>query len=390
VDSLTTARGGRLDEVSALLVDVCRQGGTPRRLSPGAEAELVAAARFHRVAPLVHAAHRDVAPHVADLFQADRLRAITGHLQACAALQRLGEVLGDTPWVTFKGAVFSEHAHPVPGIRSYNDVDVLVDPASLREVSRRLLAAGWRVVDYQDMLRNQSVPGEMHWASPSGALMDLHWSMVNMASRRRLFDVPTAELLQRRVPVRLGTESAWTLAPSDALVHACLHAGLAGANKLVYLVDVDRLSRSAVDWDEVASRSREWRAQAQVALVLERAHRVLGTPVPPDFASRARVSRSVRRLGVLADHVAPVARGRSNAGVGKFVARAARASGTATAGAFGRHASRGLLDRARGPRKERAGRLDADQASLEVYLAAVESVTASSQAPSSGRVTAGS
>lgn len=379
--SVTAARGGRLDEVSALLVDVCRHSGTPRPLSPGSEAELVAAARFHRVAPLVHVAHRDTAPHVADLFRVDRLQAMTGHLQACAALQQLGDVLGDISWVTFKGAVFSEHAHPVPGIRTYNDVDVLVDPTSLREVSRLLLAAGWHVVDYQDMLRNQSVPGEMHWASPSGVLLDLHWSMVNMASRRRRFDVPTADLLRRRVRIQLGGDSVWTLAPSDALVHACLHAGLSGANKLVHLVDVDRLSRSAVDWDEVASRSCEWRAQAQVALVLERAHRVLGTPVPPDFAVRADVSRSVRRLGLLADQVAPVARSRTNAGLGKFVARAARASGTATAGAFGRNASRGLLDRARGPRKERAERLNADEASLEVYLDAVESAAASSRGP---------
>lgn len=369
-------RSAVLDEVSALLVDVCRQSGTPPRPSRGAEAELVEAARFHRVAPLVHVAYRDAAPDVAALVHLDRIRAITGHLQACAVLQQLGEVLGDTPWVTFKGAVFSEHAHPVPGIRSYNDVDVLVDPSSLREVSRLLRAAGWRVADYQDMLRNRSVPGEMHWVSPSGVLLDLHWSMVNMASRRRLFDVPTADLLQRRVRVELGAESVWTLCPTDALVHACLHAALSGANKLVHLLDVDRLSRSIADWDAVVARSREWGAQAQVAIVLERTHRVLGTPVPPDFAVRAAVPRSVRRLGAVADRVAPVARGRTNAGFGKFVARAARTSGPATAGAVRRNASRGLLDRA-APRPERGERLAADQASLEVYLDAVESVTAS-------------
>lgn len=364
----------RLDEVSALLVDVCRSGSAPRPLRAGAERELVAAARFHRVAPLVHVAHREVAPHVAELFVADRLRAITVHLRACAALQELGALLGDTPWATFKGPVLSEHAHPVPGIRTYNDVDVLVDPSSLRHVSRLLLDAGWRVADYRDMLRNPTVPGETNWQSPSGVFFDVHWSLLNSAARRQQHDVPSDEVLRRRVPVRLGPDRVWALDPVDALVHVCLHAALSGANKLVYLVDVDRLSRAGVEWHAVAARAREWRAEAQVDLVLGRARRVLGTPVPEDFGSRAGVPGSVRRMVAVTDRLAPVPRGRSNAGLGKMAARAVRPSGTATAGAFVASSTRFLAGKARRPdvATERPG---PDDASLEVYLRGVESAT---------------
>lgn len=358
--------------VSRALVGACRLGGTAIRVGPSARPELVTAARFHRVAPLVQLAYRETAPQLADLLQGDRLRAIAVHLQACGALHQLGAVLADLEWVTFKGPVFSELAHPAPGLRTYNDVDVLVAHSSLREATRRLLAADWRVADYQDMLRNQDVPGEMHWVSPGGVLIDLHWSMINMASRRRLFEVPTAELLQRRMPVTLGARDVWTLDPVDSLLHGCLHAALAGANKLLYLVDVDQLSRCITDWDAVATRAREWGAQAQVALVLGRARRVLGTSLPRDLDLRLQVPRSLRVLLAVTDWAAPVPEGRENAGLAKFVARATRPQSWATVRALGRNAMLGIKTRSRGAPESTGRRMQADVASLEVYLAGVE------------------
>lgn len=371
--SISTAPTSRTSgDVSSVLVEVCRQSGHCSPVPSGAGAELVAAARFHRVAPLVHKAYRDAAPDVAELLRPDQLRAVAVHLQACATLRQLSTVLGGLGWVTFKGPVFSEHAHPVPGLRSYNDVDVLVAPSNLRGVTELLWAADWRLADYRDMLRNPAVPGEMHWISPQGALVDLHWSMINMASRRRLFDIETSELLRRRVSVPLGSDAVWTLDPTDALVHACLHAAGAGANKLIYLLDVDCLSRGVIDWDAVSARSQEWRAQAQVALVLGRARRVLGAPVPADFGHHAQVSRLVRGLCALTDRITPVARGRVDEGLSRFVARAVQPTGRATTRAVGRNAGRWLIGRTKKPRAAGDDRLGADWDSLEIYLQAVE------------------
>ncbi|WP_460691325.1 nucleotidyltransferase family protein [Nocardioides flavus (ex Wang et al. 2016)] len=335
--------------------------------------ELVDAARFHRIAPLVHVAYRDSAGALAEASRADRVRAITMHVSACDALGEVSTLLADLDWVTFKGPVYSERAHPVPGLRSYNDVDVLLDPFQLRDAAHMLLGAGWRVADYQDMLRNEAVPGEMHWVTPAGVLVDLHWSMVNMASRRRLFAIHTAELLQRRVRVELGSDVVWTLDPVDALVHACVHASLAGANRLIYLIDVERLSLDVVDWNEVVSRAVAWRAQSQVALVLGRSHRVLGAPVPRDLDHRLGLSRMLQSLMAVTDRVAPVETSRRNVGLNKFVARAVRPSGPATAATVALNASRLLRQVTAGGSEPKTGRVRADRACLDAYLAAVES-----------------
>ena len=358
-------------EISNALVQACAGPGRSQELGVTATGipDLVAAARFHRIAPLVHAAFKDTGPDGLRVLQADRFRAVATHLQACAALDELAVLLDDVEWVTFKGPVFSESAHPVGGIRTYNDVDVLVASTSLREVCRRLRDAGWQLVD---MLRSDPPPGEMHWVSPAGVLVDLHWSMINMHSRRRLFDVPTPALLARRVRARTQSGSAWwTLDPADSLVHACLHASLSGANKLVYLVDVDRLTRDVSDWDEVVARARAWRATSQVALVLGRASRVLGTSFPEGLERRLGVPPSLRALMALTDRLAPVQDGRHGEGLPKFVARAARPGAGGTLLACVRHAARGLSERVM-PRPAPKERRPADAASLDVFLGSVE------------------
>lgn len=363
-------RSGR--QVSRALVDACVGSGTVA-LSSLEIPELIDAARFHRIAPLLLSTFRHTEDPGLQPLQMDRLRAVATHLQACAALDELARLLHDVEWVTFKGPVLSERAHPVPGLRTYNDVDVLVGPTSLREVCRRLGAAGWHLVDFEDMLTSADPPGEMHWVSPGGALVDLHWSMINMHSRRRLFDVPTPALLARRVPAGPGLEEQWwTLEPIDSLLHVCLHAALAGASKLVYLVDADRLSRAITDWDEVAARAVRWGVQSQVALVLGRARRVLGTPLPAGLETQLGVALPVRVLMSLTDRVTPVPDVRRSAGWARFCARAVGPTTRATTLAAARHAFRGLKERVAPRSRVGTERLLADEGSLEIFLAKVE------------------
>ncbi len=358
--------------VSRALVDVCTGVVRPPALDPVATELLVEAARFHRVAPLaLSVLGRSARPGLAAL-EADRLRAMATHLQACGAIEQLSRELAGLAWAILKGPVFSEVAHPVPGLRSYNDVDVLVAPESLREVCRRLHLAGWLLVDHKDMLAAKDPPGEMHWVSPPGALVDLHWSITNMPSRRRLFEVPTAELLERRVPVALGPTTVWTLDPCDTFVHACLHAAQSGANKLVYLVDVDGLSRHVSDWDEVVTRARQWRATSQVCLVTRRARRVLHTELPVDLDARLGVPWPVRGLLALTDRMAPVPDVRQRTGAARLVARAVRTSTTETVRVLSRSAASAALARVRRVPRGPAHRQRSDEASLEHFLTAVE------------------
>jgi hypothetical protein len=328
------------------------------------------AVRHHRIAPLAHVVLRDVSPDVAVRLRADRDAAISMHLRTCSVLDRLALLLPDVPWATFKGPVLSELAHPVPGLRSYRDLDLLVPPRALREVASRFAEAGWTVADRAETLTLPEVRGEMHWRTPAGVMIDLHWSMFNMAAERRRLPVSTDHLLARRRATRLGLTSAPVLDPVDAFVHVCLHAAMSGADRMLMLLDVDQLCRQALDWDALVERARQWRAASAVGLVLRRTRSVLGTPVPPDIDRRLGTSRAFASVSRLVDRLDDVPGIGQDASLARLVSRSARPGTAATFGALGVKSVRaawGLLPRAGTPD---AG-TPADRRALEAYLRAV-------------------
>ena len=172
----------------------------------------------------------------------------------------------------------------------------------------------------------------------------------------------------------IGPVEARTLDTTDTLVHLCHHAALSGAVRLVHLLDVDQAARRIQDWDLVARRARSWGAGAQVGLVLARARRVLGTPVPQDLDRRLGLSRAFGTLVSAVDLAWPTPAVRAEASWPRLVARAARPSATATASRALQNAVLGALNRARpAPAAER--RTPAGRDDVQAYFSAVEAVS---------------
>lgn len=336
--------------------------------------DLVAGARFHRIGPLVQIALRDSRPDLAAHFRADRERAMLHHLRAMAVLAEIGTALYDTPWLAFKGPMLSEFAHPAAGLRVYKDLDILVDPGQLRQVAERLFDAGWNVVDSNESLRNPELAGELRIASKAGILLDLHWAMAVSAPLRQAFPISANSLLERRRPVRLGPAQAWSLDPPDALVHVCHHAALAGATRLLHILDADQLARQIPDWQSLARRALEWDASAQVALVLLRAHRWLGTPLPADLLHTLGLSGAFAGLMSAVDRLRPIPALRRDESLARLAARAARPGVVRTVALMTRNGALGVRNRLR-PARPQARREPADREAIAAYLGAVEAAT---------------
>lgn len=363
--------------VDAVCVDVCRGRRPEVPEWPGIEDELVRAARHHRIAPLAHVALRDVRRDLAALLREDRDQALMHHVRVTTTLAALSSTLADLSWVTFKGPVLSESLHPVAGLRSYGDLDILVAPSDLREAGERLLAVGWQVLATPDDLLNGEVTGEIELGRPGGAMLDLHWSLVLSETLRRRFPVPTTDLLARSTPLMIGPVEVRTFDATDTLVHLCHHAAFSGAVRLVHLLDVDQAARRIQDWDLVVQRARSWGAGAQVGLVLARTQRVLGTPVPPDLDRRLGLSRAFGRLVSTVDSAWPVPSVRGEASWPRLVARAARPSAVATASRTLQNAVLGAANRAR-PTAAPEQPVPARRDDVETWFSAVERVAGTS------------
>jgi hypothetical protein len=361
--------------VDAVTVDILRGLRPDVPELPGIAEALVRAARFHRIAPLAHVALRDGRPDLAALFREDRDRALEHHVRVTTTLDAVGNMLAGLLWVTFKGPVVSEWLHPAAGLRSYSDLDILVAPSDLREATGRLLASGWRVLATREDLLNGEVTGEMEVGRPGAPVVDLHWSLVLSETLRRRFDIPTADLLARSTPLMIGPVPARTLDATDTVIHLCHHAALAGAVRLVHLLDVDLAARRIQDWDELAHRARSWGAGAQVGLVLARARRVLETPLPRDLGPCLGLSRAFSTFMSAVDRAWPTPAVRREASWPRLVARAARPSTVATARTALGNAALGAVNRLR-PSPLLQPRTQAGSADVQAYFAAVEAVAA--------------
>jgi hypothetical protein len=361
--------------VDDALLTTCR-GGHPRlaeeavTAGPALADDLVAGARYHRVAPLAHVALRRHHPELAELLADDRSRALIHHLRASERLAAVARVLSGLRWLAFKGPILSEFAHPVPGLRFYKDLDVLVAPGEFREACTRLLAEGWQVLLSAESLGSAELPGELALADPHGLVLDLHWATVVSRTARRRFTGDAEALLGRRRQVTIGPAQAWAFSRGDALVHVAQHAALIGATKLGHLLDADQLARQVDDWDDLVERAGEWGAGVEVAAVLGRAGRLFGTPIPDGLAERLGVGAGMRRLLREIDRRWPVQTLREDASPVRLLTRALRPGLAATTGNALQRASRGVWHRLREPRG-RAG-TPAGAEALDAYLERVE------------------
>jgi hypothetical protein len=303
--------------------------------------------RRHRLQPLAHlVTSRAGAPSIDGTHQVF-LEAVGAHTRNLASLRALSAALHRLAWVVLKGPVLSQLAHPVPGVRHYADIDVLVAPTDLRACVDRLERAGWQQLDGNHRLLLERMPGELHFLGPHGAQVDLHWSLLNNREARASFRLPAADLLSRRTTRQVAQFECPTLDDVDFLLHLCVHAAHSGADRLLWLLDVDQwVRRVEPDWQDFLQRAEATGTQPSSFVVLGRARRALGSPIPQHVFT----SLSSHGLWHLAEtvvrNVEPVERITRDRSAAKLIARASRQSGASSSREFLRRMSSSISPKA--------------------------------------------
>ncbi|MHB1974797.1 MAG: nucleotidyltransferase domain-containing protein [Acidimicrobiales bacterium] len=251
---------------------------------------LVQASAAHQVLPLVRRRLVDeglgdeiVAAGLGAQVEAATMGAVAQHLRVDAELAQLVPLLDavGAAWVVVKGRVLAELAYDRPELRSYADLDVLVDPRHFGDVVDALERAGATLLDRNWSLLHERGLCEASMQLTHGTYLDLHWHLVTPAAARRGFQLDTAALLARRRMVSIRGIAVPTLDAEDTLLHVALHGTLSGGHRLSWVKDVERLvARGDVDWDAFVARARASRVTLPVGVMLRRAHRLLGAPVP--------------------------------------------------------------------------------------------------------------
>lgn len=266
--------------------------------------ELVDAAVRHGVAAALHLSTRDL-----DALDADASAAlgelhhhgVARHLRTIGDLTWMGRELDavGARWLVVKGPVLATSVYALPELRSYGDLDLVVEPDAFPSVVAHLEGVGVELLDHNWKLAQDERRGQVHLALPSGTVVDLHWHLVNRGTVRSSLDVATTELFDRSRRVSVGPVEVPTLDAVDTLLHVAVHAALAGGWRLQWIKDVERAAAATEDWDAVVSRARSWRAGPLVGSMLRRTAAIGGTA--PDGVTRALVGPLSRAVNAVVD-----------------------------------------------------------------------------------------
>lgn len=324
-----------------------------RRWTPPSEPDvargLAQAARAHGVTGYVARAAREQGYEGREMqeLHADRAGAVATHLRSVADLADVANALHDLAWAVIKGPVLVERVHGSVDLRSYRDLDVLVDPRDLEQAVGALRTVGATVPNHDWGAGVRFRAGELPLRLPRGTWLDLHWHLLNERGPRGTFAIETAAVLDRCRSVRVRGLHVPSLHPADAFAHVCMHATLSGGDRLLHVVDTDRTARNlAVSWDELVERATAWKAGPPIGLALARSRRLLDTPVPRDVLAQL-CPRIWRGVDLVAATAAPPQRATGNGSVARLVQRSSRSTLARSVGELTRRSSRHLVARCR-------------------------------------------
>jgi hypothetical protein len=262
-----------------------------------------------------------------DLLRMDYMRSVARRLDIRGALVPLLGTLQQAgiPVLVFKGFHLSEFVYPVPGARTYADVDILLHPDSTGLARRAAEAAGWRV-DY-----DSAEVGQRHFhtafelSSPgTGVCVDAHrYALGAMTPGLRLKRRVTRAVWARARERSWEGAQVWEMDPVDALLVGLVLGRAWGADgwgvKPHDAVDWRLLrDRFGMDDRELEERARELGCARTLRLFRERCdpeqgRLELGRPsrawvrraralsAPENFQLGATLLRAAQVPGVAAD-----------------------------------------------------------------------------------------
>ena len=265
-----------LKKADTLLLDCLKSEGTPypidtlEGLTASDWTAVLLQSSRHGISPLLYQYLK--APHLKKLVPADILyRLRETYLQNAARnirmYHRLSKVLralkdANIPVIVLKGACLAEIIYGKIGMRTMEDVDLLLRKEDLSRCQKLLLKMG-----YGPQNRNPT--------------FDIHWDLDSPRN------INIDEVWERAQPVRIAGVEALALSPEDMLLHLCLHLAfhhlfqLGGLRTLCDIREMLRCYNSRLEWEKILSLASWCGGGRSVHLTLSLAGDLLNVEVAP-------------------------------------------------------------------------------------------------------------
>ncbi|MBF0498874.1 MAG: nucleotidyltransferase family protein [Candidatus Riflebacteria bacterium] len=202
-----------------------------------------------------------------------------------ALYNKLGKILSlfsnrHIPVIALKGAHLAELVYCDIGLRSMNDIDLLVHKEDLVRAEETLFDLGYAPIEFQRKVSTDNY--HFTYALPNKELcVEIHWTLLPPLFH---FNLTMSEQWKRAQPALIAGYPASILCPEDLLVYLCLHtckdSFIHGLRSLFDIcITIDHY-KEAIDWDMVVFHTCHGKMGKCVYLVLFLARELLGASVP--------------------------------------------------------------------------------------------------------------
>jgi len=180
----------------------------------------------------------------------------------------------------FKGPTLAMTAYGNIALRSFSDLDILIQLSDLHRAVSVLESRGYEPAVRFDAQYLAS-ECQLRLISRQGHVAELHWQLLEKS-----FSCPLdiAGLWARMRKIELAGRTVPTPGNEDLFLYLCLHGAKHHWDRLEWICSIAEIVRGpALDWTEIHVRSRRLGCVRAVCLGLLLANRLLDAPIPREF-----------------------------------------------------------------------------------------------------------
>lgn len=172
------------------------------------------------------------------------------------------------PVLVLKGAALCETVYPHLGLRSFCDIDILIQEKDVRKISPQLKELGYSLSRthahhhfFAFRKTNHSLP------------LEVHWNLVNNASpfQKHAFKFSMEKIWQDAQPIQVGGVKTLWLSPEHQLIYLSAHMlkeGYANKKWFLDLFFLLKFFKGKINWEKLLKESEEFQVRRPVFYAL--------------------------------------------------------------------------------------------------------------------------
>lgn len=278
---------------------------------------------YHKVIPLIYNALKQIKginidPKIIDRFSAYYQKNACKSLIYLDKLVDLAHALHQSNIIAlpFKGPVLASMVYEDLALRTFGDIDLLIEDEKLEETLNILQELQYplpvqisRAVDKPYLnfpLFHESAEYQKSYDiydKNFNIIIELHWSLFNKSF---FFPVDFEYLRQQKIKIQVSEAEIYTFCAEDLIIYLCAHASKHAWTHLQWICDIAELIRAnpQLNWQKVQTQAKEWGCQRMLCLGLILVKEVLDTELPKSIEHEVTKDRQAQILAKeVCDHL---------------------------------------------------------------------------------------